>query len=124
MKRSSAQRAVLTRIGNTLIQIQRTEWTLQFCIKHVVPKTARPSKDIFDNDGRRPPLGRLISELHRQVVVANNFKATLTEYLEKRNIFVHQIEGLAGWTLHTDKGLNVGGARDRIAYPSVLRALI
>jgi hypothetical protein len=107
VKQAKDQRDVLARIGAILIQIQRTELTINFCIKHVMPKTARPAKDMFAPDGRRPPLGRLIAELHRHVTVADTFKATLAEYLNARNAFVHQIEFVPGWTLHTDEGRSV-----------------
>ncbi|CAN5167718.1 hypothetical protein BH10PSE10_BH10PSE10_02890 [soil metagenome] len=101
------KRDVLARIGATLIQIQRTELTVNFCIKHVVPKTARPSKDLFTAEGRRPPLGRLIAELHRHVAVPDSFKDTLAEFLDKRNALVHQIEFVPGWTLETENGIAV-----------------
>lgn len=101
------ERNVLARIGALLLQIQRTELTINFCIKYTVPKSAKPSKDLFAADGRRPPLGRLIAELHRRVVVADTFRATLAEYLDARNTFVHQIEFVTGWGLHTDEGRSV-----------------
>lgn len=107
MKQAKEERDVLARIGATLIQIQRTELTINFCIKYVVPKTARPSKDMFATDGRRPPLGRLIAELHRHVAVTDSFKATLEEFLDKRNALVHQIEFIPGWTLLTDSGISI-----------------
>lgn len=99
MKHSKGAREVLARIGATLIQIQRTELTINFCIKHVIPKTARPSKDMFVDAARRPPLGRLIAELHRHVAVSDSFKTTLEEFLDKRNALVHQIEFVPNWTL-------------------------
>ncbi|EKS35392.1 hypothetical protein [Afipia clevelandensis] len=99
------ERDVLARIGAALIQIQRTELTINFCIKYVVPKSARPSKDVFTSDGRRPPLGRLIAELERHIAVPNSFRDTLAEFLDKRNTLVHQIEKLPDWTLRTEKGI-------------------
>jgi hypothetical protein len=101
------ERDVLARIGAILIQIQRTELTINFCIQHVLPKTARPAKDLFAAGGRRPPLGRLITELHRQVGVPNSFKDTLAEFLDWRNTLVHQIEFVPGWTLETERGIAV-----------------
>ena len=107
LKHTKEGRDALARIGAALIQLQRTELTINFCIKHVLPKTARPSKDMFDTVARRPPLGRLIAELHRHVAVSDSFKATLEEFLDKRNALVHHIEFVPGWTLETEKGLAV-----------------
>jgi hypothetical protein len=99
------EKDVLARIGETLIQIQRTEVTINFCIRHVVPLKAKPAKDVFQPAGRRAPLGALIAELRRQVDVPLTFKATLQEYLEMRNTLVHEIEFIPGFTLLTDEGL-------------------
>jgi hypothetical protein len=107
MKHTEDAREILARIGAMLIQIQRTELTVNFCIKHVLPKTARPTKDMFATAARRPPLGRLIAELHRHVAVPDSFRAILNEFLDKRNVLVHQIEFIPGWTLETEKGLAV-----------------
>ena len=106
MKQSTTEQDVLARIGATLIQIQRTELTINFCIKNVVPKRAKPSKGMFEPGGKRPPLGRLIAELRRQVVVPKTFEVTLSEFLGKRNALVHQIEFIPNWTLQHDCGLN------------------
>jgi hypothetical protein len=57
------EKDVLARIGETLIQIQRTEITINFCIRHVLPLKAKPAKDVFRPAGRRAPLGALIAEL-------------------------------------------------------------
>lgn len=100
---------VLARIGETLIQIQRTELTINFCIRHVVPRKAKPAKDVFHPAGRRAPLGALIAELRRQVDVPSTFKTTLQEYLEMRNTLVHEIEFIPGFTLLTDEGLIIAG---------------
>ena len=107
VKHTKDKRDALARIGATLIQIQRTELTINFCIKHVLPKSARPAKDLFTAEGRRPPLGRLIAELHRQVAVPDSFRDTLAEFLDKRNALVHQIEFIPDWTLETEKGIAV-----------------
>ena len=107
MKQSTTERDVLARIGATLIQIQRTELTINFCLKNVVPQSAKLSKDLFDPGGKRPPLGRLIAELHRQVVVPKTFEVTLSEFLDKRNTLVHQIEFIPNWTLQHACGLSV-----------------
>jgi hypothetical protein len=96
---------ILARIGETLIQIQRTEMTINFCIRYVVPLKAKLAKDVFQPAGRRASLGGLIAELRRQVDVPLAFKATLQEYLEKRNTLVHGIEFIPGFTLLTDEGL-------------------
>lgn len=104
------ERDILARIGATLIAIQRTEMTVGFCTKHILPKAARPSKDLFAPDSRRPPMGQLIAELRKRVVVADTFKATLAKYLDARNAFVHQIEFVPGWTLNTDEGCSVAEA--------------
>lgn len=99
------EKDVLARIGKTLLQIQRTEVTINFCIRHVLPLKAKPAKDVFHPAGRRAPLGALIAELRRQVNVPDTFKASLQEYLEMRNILVHEIEFIPGFNLLTEEGL-------------------
>ena len=110
VKQSKAERDVLARIGGTLIQVQRTELMINFWIKHVMPKRAKPSKDMFEPKGKRPPLGRLIAELHRHVAVPKPFEATLKEFLDKRNALVHQIEFIPNWTLQHERGLIAANA--------------
>jgi|SRR4051794_5242714 hypothetical protein len=98
---------VLARIGEMLIQIQRTEITINFCIRHVVPLKAKPAKDVFQPSGRRASLGALIAELRRQVDVPATFRATLQEYLKLRNTLVHEVEFIPGFTLLTEEGRSV-----------------
>jgi hypothetical protein len=101
------EKDVLARIGETLIQIQRTEVTINFCIRHVVPIKAKPAKDVFQPAGRRASLGALIAELRRHVDVPATFRTTLQEYLKMRNTLVHEFEFIPGFTLLTDKGRSV-----------------
>jgi hypothetical protein len=101
------EKDVLARIGETLIQIQRTEITINFCIRHVLPLKAKPAKDVFRPAGRRASLGALIAELRRHVDVPATFQATLQEYLKMRNTLVHEVEFIPGFTLLTDEGRSV-----------------
>jgi hypothetical protein len=101
------EKDVLARIGETLIEIQRTEITLDFCIRYVVPRKAKPAKDVLQPAGRRAPLGALIAELRRQVDVPLTFEATLQEYLAMRNTLAHELEFIPGFTLLTDEGRSV-----------------
>lgn len=101
------EKDILARIGETLIQLQRTELTINFCIRHVLPLKAKPAKDIFQPVGRRASLGALIAELRRHVDVPATFQATLQEYLKMRNTLVHEVEFIPGFTLLTDEGRSV-----------------
>lgn len=94
---------IMARIGETLVQVQRTERLINFVVQHTLPSD--DLSKLFQLGGRRPPLGRLIRKLSAHVKVGKAFQRELDEFLFERNRFVHEIEFIEGWTLETVAGL-------------------
>jgi hypothetical protein len=56
---------------------------------------------------RNRTLGFLLRELHKRIDLDDRFDETLCQFLEMRNTFVHNLDEIPGWSIHTEEGMVV-----------------
>jgi hypothetical protein len=56
---------------------------------------------------RRKTLGYFVGELKKRVGLDEGFEAQIDEFLERRNVFVHELFDVPGFATETDEGLAV-----------------
>lgn len=54
---------------------------------------------------RKKTLGYFLSELRKRADLEPGFEALLDDFLERRNILVHRLADVPGWSLENDVGL-------------------
>jgi hypothetical protein len=115
---SPAQKHMLTWIGMTLLRIQSVEKTIQLCVTYVFPKTPIHKLSISalcerTEYLRTKTVGYLLKELRTRVGIDDTFEDVLKKFLKMRNMFIHNVYEITGWSLDSDDGLAI--ARDFVS---------
>jgi hypothetical protein len=106
---SATQKQMLALIGVTLLRLQSTETTLQFCMTYVLPKMPNLTWEMLASRQeylRTKTVGYLLNELRSRVQVIPHFENVLTRFLGMRNTFVHNVDEIPGWSLNSDEGIS------------------
>jgi uncharacterized protein YutE (UPF0331/DUF86 family) len=103
------QSEFLSRIGKTLLQVQRTEHLLQICISYFLPEadTLEEIESQAEND-RRKTLGQLCQLMRQRIVIDQTFGEQLKQFVSERNEFAHRFLKVDGVSFATDEGLRKG----------------
>lgn len=88
------QRDVCALIGLTLVELQGVEKLLRSCVGVVFQDAdGNPLDDLRDPKRRRKTLGYFLTVLRRKATIDPTFDEVLSNFLERRNQFVHDLLG-------------------------------
>ena len=110
---NAEQKDLLMRIGFALILVQSAEQHIRFCMTYVLQKDSPLTLAKFEKqtkEERRKTLGYFMNELRKRADLDENFGALLEEFLEERNILVHSLDDIPGWSLQTTEGRKIASA--------------
>ena len=99
------------RIGQTLLQVQSAEYQIKICLDYFLPAGEPLSIEeieALDATARKRTLGTLVPHMRGRIVVAPEFDAKLTTFVDDRNALAHRFLSVEGVTLSTDEGLKKG----------------
>src|ERR1700746_1330966 len=103
---SAIQKQMLAFRGVTLLRLQSTKTTIQFCMTHVLPKTSNLTWEMLNDRQqylRTKTVGYLLHQLRTRVAIDPQFDEMLIKFLGMRNTFVHNVNEIPGWSLDTDE---------------------
>lgn len=104
---SDDQKHTLYTVGETLLHIQTLEFVLSRCLTCVFPPEARMSADAIyalDAKNQSKTLGQLLRALRDTLEIEPEFGGRLQNYLEKRNLFIHDLFLDERFDLNTEEG--------------------
>lgn len=104
---SPEEEKLLVSVGAALLLLQTTEKVIKLCMTVVLPKSDPLTLGTLQRQEkveRKKTLGYFLTELRKRADLAPEFDATLEEFLEKRNIFIHNISDIPGWKLASKDG--------------------
>lgn len=110
---NAEQKDVLMRMGAALLFVQTTEQLIRFCMTWVLQKDGPLTLEKLENQTRKEhlkTLGYFLNELRKRADLDENFDVLLEEFLEERNILVHSLDDIPGWSLQTTAGRKIAGA--------------
>lgn len=91
-----------------LLHVQMTEKTIKRVMQIAMPQES----DFFvavteriESKKMNRPLGPFLTELRKRAELHADFDQLLSDFLTRRNEFIHHITKPDGWTLSTSKGL-------------------
>lgn len=108
---SPLQLELLSRMGETLLQIQTAEEQLQLCISYFLPADTAKTVEEIESQAeavRKKTLGQLLTLMRKRIVVSEIFDGQLDQFLEDRNALAHRFLRVEGVSLKTDEGLKKG----------------
>jgi hypothetical protein len=106
----AARLELLSNIGTTLLQIQKTEYV----IKHLVQRFLRANnmtwKQLlsYDEGEQRKTMGYFLSELRKHIPIRPDFDKTLSNFLAARNVFAHDLTSIPNFSLNNEAGIESG----------------
>jgi hypothetical protein len=102
------QRDILFRMGLALLFLQTTEQLIRGCLTYVFPSGGILTLEMLERiENRKHTLGQFLVELRKRIDVDDQFDSILAEFLDKRNILIHRIGDVPGWSLDNDHGLKI-----------------
>ncbi len=110
---------VLAEMGIALLVIQNVEWLLRFTLRYPLSGAEGVTIETLErseSELRKKTLGNFLALLRQRVSVDDAFGGALDHFLNARNMFVHRVEEVPGWNLHSTEG--------RAAAHTFLRGLI
>jgi hypothetical protein len=101
---------LLGRIGEALLQIQRTEEVLKRTVTYFLRAGSCSWVDLLSQEERerKRTLGYFLRELRRYTPIRPDFDEELTRFLSARNTFVHDLLSVEGFNLDRTEGLLKG----------------
>ena len=102
------QKDTLAAIAVALLLAQTAERVIRMCMTFVLQKSSPLTLEMLERQRkaeRKKTLGYFLGELRKRADVAPGFDALLEEFLERRNILVHDFGDLAECSLNTPSGL-------------------
>lgn len=99
----------LMAMGTALVSIQMTEKLLRVLLTYVFQKQRLTLESLERQQSaeRRKTIGYFLAELRKRVDVEPSFDAVLSEFLDKRNAFVHDLAEVDGLNLQSPEGIAV-----------------
>lgn len=102
------QKDTLAAIAVALLLAQTAERVIRLCMTFVLQKSSPLTLEALEQQRkaeRRKTLGYFLGELRKRADVAPGFDALLEEFLEKRNVLVHEFGDRDEYSLNTPAGL-------------------
>jgi hypothetical protein len=95
-------------MGLALIFLQATEQLIRRCLTYVFPPGGVVTLEMLEQtEKRKHTLGQFLCELRKRVDIDDQFDGVLDEFLENRNILIHRLDDVPGWSLDNDDGLKI-----------------
>jgi hypothetical protein len=88
------QKEVLEAMGVALFMLQSAEKVIRLCTTFVLQKSSPLTLDLLqqqEESERAKTLGYFLSELRKRVSVHESFDSLLTDFLNNRNDFIHDL---------------------------------
>jgi len=107
---NDSEKDLLMRMGACLLLVQQTESILRFCLTFVLQKQSPLTLEVLENQRsaeRKKTLGYFLTELRKRADLDEGFDLLLSDFLTRRNQFVHNITELEGWDRSTESGRKV-----------------
>jgi hypothetical protein len=102
---SDEQSKILTTVGALLMALQLTEKMIAQCAELILQLDGPLTIELLERQKQRKrTLGSVLAAMRRHVEISEPFDAALSEYLEKRNTFVHRLSDAPGWSLDDEAG--------------------
>jgi hypothetical protein len=102
---SDEQNKVLITAGALLFALQTTEKMIALCAEHILQLDGSLTIALLHRqEKRKRTLGAVLTAMRNRVEIHELFDAALTEFLEKRNVFIHRISDAPGWSLDDETG--------------------
>lgn len=102
---------VHARMGDTLLSIQSFERGLRLILTFVIQKNGAPltleSLQAQEEAERSKTIGYFLAQMRKRVSIHPDVDDTMKAFLRKRNIFVHDVTKVIGWSLDTPEGLSI-----------------
>jgi hypothetical protein len=98
----NSRTATVLRIGEIVLLLQKVEKHLYYCLKATSDDASKSLKKLLSGD--KATLGQLATEMKLNVELSESFKVTLTNFVEKRNMLIHNISFQDWFDLFTDSG--------------------
>lgn len=100
----AAKERVLIEIGKALLLCQVVEQRLNILVHYVFRDSSLSAIEILRDTRRKHTLGPLIEKLSKRVIVHPDFDALLSDFLEHRNTFIHNLIRLPEFELESESG--------------------
>lgn len=105
---TAQQKDTLAAIAVALLLAQTAERVIRLCMTFVLQKSSPLTLEALEHQQsaeRRKTLGYFLAELRKRADLAIGFDRLLEDFLEKRNILVHDFGGRDEYSLNTAEGL-------------------
>ena len=96
---SLEQKQMLASMGVLLLHIQTLETIIRFCVTYVFHNKPSFSIEILKTQEkhiRNKTIGYLLHELRQRVGISDDFERVLNDFLQMRNMFVHNVDEIPG----------------------------
>jgi hypothetical protein len=107
MELSEQQQRILAWIGVALVLLQTTEKIINLCLTFVFQKGSPLTLEDLERQQkkeRKKTIGYFLGELRKRVDLDAKFDQTLRDFLNYRNIFIHNLDYVPGWDFDTPNG--------------------
>lgn len=105
---TAQQKDTLATIAVALLLAQTAERVIKLCMTFVLQKASPLTFELLEHQERaerRKTLGYFLSELRKRADLSPGFDVLLEDFLEKRNILVHEFGGRDEYSLNSQEGL-------------------
>src|SRR5581483_11635890 len=99
---TAQQKDTLAAIAVALLLAQTAERVIKLCMTFVLQKASPLTLELLEHQERaerRKTLGYFLSELRKRADLSPGFDVLLEDFLEKRNILVHEFGGRDEYSL-------------------------
>ena len=104
---NDSEKDLLMRMGVCLLLVQQAESLLRFCLTFVLQKQSPLTLELIESQKeaeKKKTLGFFLIELRKRADLDDRFDSMLSDFLTRRNQFVHNITDLEGWDRSTEAG--------------------
>lgn len=101
------QKDILMRVGAALIFVQSAERLIRTCMTFVLQKDEPLTLEKLERQTdaeRKKTLGYFLAELRKRAALDEGFDKLLRDFLEQRNLLVHDVDSIPGWNLQSSDG--------------------
>lgn len=102
------QKDTLAAIAVALLLAQTAERVIKLCMTFVLQKSSPLTLELLEHQEtaeRRKTLGYFLGELRKRADLEPGFESLLEDFLERRNVLVHEFGGRDEYSLNTVEGL-------------------
>jgi hypothetical protein len=104
---SEEQKRVLCALGIALLSAQTAERLIDACLTYIIQLDGPLTLELLSQHrNRKRTLGQILCAMRLHIDVEDQFDATLSEFLEKRNVMIHRLDDV-NWSLESDAGIVV-----------------